>query len=50
MLWREFRKTFKPLVDMTPEGIFPKYEQARQKVYTEELEKEGSSLERVEGT
>jgi oligopeptide transport system substrate-binding protein len=41
----EFRKTLKPLVDMTPEGIFPKYEQARQKVYSEELKKEGSSLD-----
>ena len=41
----EFRKTLKPLVDMTPEGIFPKYEEARQKVYTDELKKQGSSLE-----
>ena len=41
----EFRKTIKPLIDMTPEGIFPKYEQARQKVYSEELKKQGSSLE-----
>jgi oligopeptide transport system substrate-binding protein len=41
----EFRKTLKPLVDMTPEGIFPKYEDARQKVYSEELKKQGSSLE-----
>ena len=41
----KFRKTIKPLVDMTPEGIFPKYEQARQKVYSEELKKQGSSLE-----
>jgi len=40
-----FRKTIKPLVDMTPEGIFPKYEQARQKVYTEELQKIGSTLD-----
>jgi oligopeptide transport system substrate-binding protein len=40
-----FRKTVKPLVDMTPEGIFPKYEEARQKVYSEELKKVGSSLE-----
>src|SRR5204863_8143112 len=39
-----FRKTIKPLVDMTPEGIFPKYEEARQKVYSEELKKQGSSL------
>jgi len=40
-----FRKTLKPLVDMTPQGIFPKYEQARQKVYTEELAKIGSTLD-----
>jgi len=40
----QFRKTIKPLVDMTPEGIFPKYEIARKKVYTEELQKQGSSL------
>jgi oligopeptide transport system substrate-binding protein len=41
----KFRKTIKPLVDFTPEGIFPKYEEARQKVYTETLAKQGSSLE-----
>jgi ABC-type transport system substrate-binding protein len=41
----KFRKTLKPLVDMTPEGVFPKYEEARDKVYTEELKKQGSSLE-----
>ncbi len=41
----KFRKTLKPLVDMTPEGIFPKYEQARTKIYTEELAKQGSSLD-----
>lgn len=39
-----FRKTLKPLVDMTPEGIFPKYEAARQKIYAEELTKQGSTL------
>lgn len=33
----EFRKTVKPLTDMTPEGIFPKYEEARAKVYAEKL-------------
>ena len=33
----EFRKTVKPLTDMTPEGIFPKYEEARKKVYAEKL-------------
>jgi oligopeptide transport system substrate-binding protein len=41
----KFRKTVKPLVDFTPEGIFPKYEEARTKVYTEELKKIGSSLD-----
>ena len=41
----KFRKTIKPLVDFTPEGIFPKYEEARKKVYTEELAKIGSSLD-----
>ena len=41
----KFRKTLKPLIDMTPEGIFPKYEEARAKVYTEELAKKGSSLD-----
>lgn len=41
----KFRKTLKPLVDMTPEGIFPKYEEAREKVYTEELKKKGVTLE-----
>jgi oligopeptide transport system substrate-binding protein len=33
----EFRKTIKPLNDMTPEGIFPKYEEARKKIYAEKL-------------
>ncbi|HXG82515.1 MAG TPA: peptide ABC transporter substrate-binding protein [Pyrinomonadaceae bacterium] len=33
----EFRKTIKPLTDFTPEGIFPKYEEARKKVYAEKL-------------
>lgn len=41
----QFRKTLKPLVDMTPEGIFPKYEEAREKIYTAELNKKGSSLD-----
>ncbi|MCY7377702.1 MAG: peptide ABC transporter substrate-binding protein, partial [Pyrinomonadaceae bacterium] len=31
----EFRQTVKPLYDFTPEGIFPKYEEARQKVQAE---------------
>ena len=29
-------ETIKPLVDFTPEGIFPKYEEARKKVEAEE--------------
>jgi oligopeptide transport system substrate-binding protein len=33
----EFRKTIKPLTDFTPEGIFPKYEEARQKIYAQKL-------------
>ena len=41
----KFRKTLKPLIDMTPEGIFPKYEEARAKVYTEELKKQGRTLD-----
>jgi oligopeptide transport system substrate-binding protein len=41
----KFRKTIKPLVDFTPEGIFPKYEEARKKVYAEELAKIGSNLD-----
>ncbi|CAN5510228.1 peptide ABC transporter substrate-binding protein [soil metagenome] len=40
----KFRKTLKPLIDMTPEGIFPKYEEAREKIYSAELTKKGSSL------
>ena len=40
-----FRKTTKPLVDFTPEGIFPKYEEARTTVYNRELAKIGSSME-----
>jgi oligopeptide transport system substrate-binding protein len=41
----KFRKTTQSLVDFTPEGIFPKYEEARTKVYSEALKKQGSSLE-----
>jgi oligopeptide transport system substrate-binding protein len=41
----KFRKTTKPLTDFTPEGIFPKYEEARKKVYAEELRKKGMTLE-----
>lgn len=41
---QKFRKTTKPLVDFSPEGIFPKYEEARAKIYPDELKKKGSSL------
>lgn len=41
----KYRKVTKPLADWTPEGIFPKYEEARQKVFTEKLKAQGSSLE-----
>lgn len=40
----QFKRTVKPLVDMTPESIFPKYEEARAKVYSEKLQAAGSSL------
>ena len=33
----KFRKTTKPLTDYTPEGIFPKYEEARKKVQAAKL-------------
>lgn len=33
----KFRKTTKPLTDFTPEGIFPKYEEARRKVQSQKL-------------
>ena len=41
----KLRRTYKPLVDFVPFGIFPQYEAAREKVYTAELKKQGSSLE-----
>jgi oligopeptide transport system substrate-binding protein len=41
----EFRRTIKPLTDMTPEGIFPKYEEARKKVYAEKLKENNISPE-----
>ncbi len=44
----KFRKTLKPLVDMTPEGIFPKYEEARQKVYTRGTKETGKLAGRME--
>jgi len=41
----KFRKTGKPSADFVPLGIFPNYDVARQKVFGEELAKQGSSLE-----
>ncbi len=41
----EFRKTVKPLTDQTPEGIFPKYEEARKKIYAEKLKENNISQE-----
>ena len=41
----EYKKTVKPLVDQTPEGIFPKYEEARKKVYAEKLKENNISPE-----
>ncbi len=41
----KFRKTTQPLVDFTPEGLFPEYEAIRARVYDRELKKIGSSLE-----
>ena len=41
----KFRKTTKPLTDHTPEGIFPKYEEARKKVFAEKLKENGISQE-----
>ncbi len=41
----EYRKTVKPLIDQTPEGIFPKYEEARKKVYAEKLKENNISQE-----
>ncbi len=44
----KFRKTAKPLVDFTPEGIFPKYEEIRWRVYSQLLEEKGISTEEWE--
>lgn len=41
----KFRRTTQPLIEFSPEGIFPRYEEARRKVYAEELAKTGSSLD-----
>lgn len=41
----EFRKTPKPLSNFTPEGIFPKYDEARKKVFGEKLKAENLTVE-----
>ena len=43
--YEKLRRTYKLLVDFVPFGIFPKYEEARDKVYSQELGKQGSSLD-----
>ena len=43
--YEKLRRTYKPLVDFVPFGIFPQYEAAREKVYSEALKKQGSSLD-----
>ncbi len=43
--WTTMKKTYKPLIDIVPFGIYPSYEKAREKVYSEQLSKQGSSLE-----
>lgn len=40
-----FRKTAKPTIDFTPIGIFPEYEEIRDRVYARELAKTGRTLE-----
>ncbi len=41
----QFRKTPKPLSNFTPDGIFPKYDEARKKVYGERLKAENMTVE-----
>lgn len=41
----KFRGTVTPLLDFTPEGIFPAYEEARKKIYEEARVKRGMSPE-----
>ena len=41
----EFRRTPKPLSNFTPEGIFQKYDEARNKVFTEKLKSENITAE-----
>ncbi len=40
-----YRKTSKATVDFTPIGIFPEYEEVRDRIYTRELAKQGRTLE-----
>lgn len=44
----KYRKTVKRLVNFTPEGIFPKYEEARKKVYARLIKEKGISPEQWE--
>jgi oligopeptide transport system substrate-binding protein len=44
----KFRKTTQPLGDFTPKGIFPKYEEARDRVYAELLKEKGITQEEWE--
>ena len=39
------RNALNPLVDFTPEGAFPKYEEVRNRVYAELLQKDGMTME-----
>ena len=41
----QFRKTPKPLSNFTPDGIFPKYDEARKKVFGEKLKAENLTVE-----
>ncbi|MDQ6786310.1 MAG: peptide ABC transporter substrate-binding protein [Acidobacteriota bacterium] len=41
----QFRKTPKPLSNFTPDGIFPKYDEARKKVFGEKLKGENTTYE-----
>lgn len=41
----EFRKTPKPLSNFTPDGIFPKYDEARRKVFNEKLKAENTNYD-----
>ncbi len=41
----QFRQTPKPLSNFTPDGIFPKYDEARKKVFGEKLKAENITVE-----